>query len=127
MSVPVELAELRDQVATFGDTPYALTVRPDGRPHAVCTRVRWDGNRLRLAAGRTTAANSTTNPAVTLLWPPVEPGGYSLIVDGTASAADDGDAVLLTPAKAVLHRSLPGAAAEDPAVHGHDCVPVLEQ
>src|SRR4051794_9375638 len=130
MSVPVELDELRDQVAAFGDMPYALTVRPDGRPPAVCTRVRWGGDVPRLPAGRAAPprgvapraggggapppraaapparATPGPTPAVTLLWPPVEPGGYSLIVDGTGHAAGgaDADGVVVQPAKAVLHR-----------------------
>src|ERR1700757_603701 len=65
---------------------------------------------------------------VTLLWPPREPGGYSLIVDGTAEVtpedpADDETARLgVVPTRALLHRE---ADADSPgAAKGclHDCV-----
>jgi hypothetical protein len=63
-----------------------------------------------------------------LLWPPREPGGYSLIVDGRAEVtdaddSDDGTArLLVVPTRALLHRNA------DPSTPGsatgclHDCV-----
>ena len=61
--------------------------------------------------GNTTGRNAAAHGAVTVLWPPREPTGYSLIVDGTAMV--DGDQLRLTPNRAVLHRSPDGV---------HDCV-----
>ena len=51
-------------------------------------------------------------PDVTMLWAPVEDGGFSLIVDGRASV--DGERVVLRPEKAILHRQAAGG--------GSDCV-----
>jgi hypothetical protein len=68
--------------------------------------------------GRRTLANAAERPAVTLLWPPVEPEGYSLIVDGTAEMSDDG--VLVSPTRAVLHRA--AAAGATASADDHACV-----
>jgi hypothetical protein len=102
MSIPVALPELRAKTAEYG-WAYVLTVRDDLRPHVVSVTPEWDGDVLVLSVGRGTAANASTRPAITLCYPPVDPGGHSLILDGIASA--DGDQLVrLTPTSAVLHR-----------------------
>ena len=123
MSIPVPVEGLAEAMA---ERPYAylLTVSDDGRPHAVAvTPVLADGV-LRATVGRKTAANANARPGgVSLVWPPAEAGGYSLIADGTASAS--GDVVEVRPTKAVLHRPAPpdaGPAAADSC--GSDCVSV---
>ena len=120
MSVAVSLDRLREEVARFGASPYLLSVTSDGRPHAVAVAVSWQGDALEAGAGTRTVANIAERPAVTLLWPAVEPGGYSLIVDGvaTAAGAGSGERLSVQPAKAVLHRRRPDGA-------GSDCVGVL--
>jgi len=64
---------------------------------------------------------------VSFLWPPNEPGGYSLIVDGeiaVAAAVGDGDAHgIVTATKAVLHRPAPVEGADDAAC-GSDCLKI---
>lgn len=121
MSIPVSVEGLADAMA---DLPYAylLTVSDDGRPHAVAvTPVLSDGV-LRATVGKRTAANAQSRPeGVSLVWPPTEVGGYSLIVDGRASAS--GDVVSVAPSKAVLHRPAP-VAVTDPDSCGSDCVKV---
>jgi hypothetical protein len=119
VSVAVELADLRAAVADFGPHAFLLSVTSDGRPHAVSVAPEWRGDALVVAVGAGTAANATERPSVTLLWPPTEAGGYSLIVDGAASV--DGGQVAVTPKKAVLHRS---AATPDGGARS-DCVPVF--
>lgn len=123
MSVPVELQKLQAEVSKYGDTPYLLTVSDDGRPHAVAVRVAWDGTSLVLEGGRKSVTNATARPAVTLLWPPVETGGFSLITDGQASVS--GDRVSIHPDTAVLHRSLPDASGDDDGDDGSECVGVF--
>ena len=53
------------------------------------------------------------------MWPPVEPSGYTLLVDGTAAVDDS--TITVTPNKAILHRP---AAGPDGERAGSDCVPV---
>lgn len=123
MSVAVGLDKLRDEVERFGPVAYLLTVADDGRPHAVSVRVSWEGDALRAAAGRTTAANARQRPAVSVLWPSVDGDGegYSLIVDGQAEVGDE--RLTVRPTRAVLHRS---RQVVDAAVEpGSDCVTVL--
>jgi hypothetical protein len=86
--------------------------------------VGWDGDALTFGAGRTTLANAAERPDIALLWPPFEPGGYSLIVDGSAErrTGPAGDGLSVQPSRAVLHRSAPGSG---PPVS--DCVTVLKR
>ena len=120
MSVAVSLGALGGQVEQFGAWPYVLTVSEDGHPHAVSVEMAWDGSVFQGSGGRGTMANAADrSDAVTLLWPPFEPGGYSLIVDGTAAVVDS--VLTLTPRTAVLHRT--GPPREDaPASCTSDCV-----
>ncbi len=77
-----------------------------------------------LIGGRT-RKNLAHRRHVTLLWPPPEPGGYSLIVDGSAEVTDAEDETArlgVVPTRALLHRD---AAPDSPsAAKGclHDCV-----
>jgi hypothetical protein len=123
VSVAVELASLRAQIASAGADVFLLTVRDGARPHAVSATVSWDGDDLVTAAGSRTAANVEAAPSVTLLWPS-SGQEYSLIVDGTARVSDG--VVRITPTHAILHRSVLAAA---PSGHtdGDDprCKPVL--
>ncbi len=122
MSVPVALDRLRDEVARFGEHPFILTVSNDGRPHAVAATMAWDGGELIGGCGRSTAAFATARPDISLLWPPIEPDGYSLIVDGTAKVEDQ--QVRVRPERAVLHRSAP---SPDPLKScSSDCVTILK-
>jgi hypothetical protein len=122
VSVPVSLERLRDEVSRFGVHPFILTVSDKGRPHAVSATVAWDGDQLVGGCGRSTAANATARPEISLLWPPLEGEGYSLIVDGVATVDDQ--QIRLQPSKAVLHRSAP---SPDPLkACSSDCVTVLQ-
>lgn len=104
MSIPVELGNLADEIARYGEAAYVLTVGDDDRVHVAHERVRVEGAVLRARAGRTTRANVAIHPTVTLLWPPVEPGGMSLIVDAEAFESGAEDDLHLAPKGAVLHR-----------------------
>jgi hypothetical protein len=125
MSIPVPLERLRAAVTERGPNAYVLTVSDDGRPHAVHAPVRWQGDVLAVDVGRRSAANATVRPAVSLLFSIRTDDDYSLIVDGSAAVVSDADAhrLLVTPAKAVLHRPAP---APDPTTSscGADCVPL---
>jgi hypothetical protein len=125
MSIPVPLEGLRAALAERGGSAYLLTVSEDARPHAVNAPVSWEGDLLAVEVGKRTAANATTRPSVSLLYPARQDGDYTLIIDGTAAVASRDTArwVLITPTKAVLHR--PAAAPDPAAACQADCVPVL--
>jgi hypothetical protein len=78
-----------------------------------------------LIGGRT-RTNLAHRSDATLLWPPVETGGYSLIVDGRAEAVSDTDSdsetarVAVVPTRALLHRNADSPAAAKGCLH--DCV-----
>ncbi len=116
MSVPVELDALEPVVAELGPEALLATVTADATPHVVSVLVAWQAGSIVMGAGRRTAANLTTNPAATLVFPPVRAGGYRLIVDGRAVVV--AGELTLTPTFAVLHR-VAGAEGDGPA-----CLPL---
>jgi hypothetical protein len=125
MSIPVTLDTLRAELERFGAAPYLLTVADDGRPHSVAVHVAWTEEGLTAACGRRTLANLAARSLVCLLWPPFEPGGYSLIVDGEAAVCGAGEETraIIRPTKGVMHR--PAARpVSDGNDCGHDCVKV---
>jgi hypothetical protein len=122
VSIPVEIDDLTEALERFG-SGYLLTTT-EGRVKVVTVDPVSAGTGLRIAApGRGTARNLAANPAVTLVFPPLERHGHTLLVDGTAEV--DGDDVVVLPTSAVLHR--PAAHADGPLPAdgcGHDCEPV---
>lgn len=124
MSIPVDIADLDQALADFG-VGYLLTTSSEGRVKAVTVEVSVDGDVVRIPGpSRGTSANLAGNPAATLLFPPMAPRGYTLLVDGTAESTEAG--FVLAPTSAVLHR--PAAHADEDAAPdsdcGHDCAPV---
>lgn len=110
MSVPVAIDELEARLAEYGRTPFLVTTGDDLRPHTTHVVVALHDGRLVCGAGRKTAANAAARPLVALLFAPVEPGGYSLIVDGEAVVETDADGprLVVTPTKGILHRNAGG-------------------
>jgi len=124
MSVPVDLAELAEHLRHY-DFAYLMTVGDDQRAHAVAVRPALDGSVLQVRGlGRRTRANLEARPAISMVWPPFEHGGYSLILDGRAALA--GEAATVTPEHAVLHRPAEEGAAPGASGCGNDCVPLGE-
>ena len=121
MSIPVELPDLQAKTAEYR-WAYLLTVRDDSRPHIVAVSPQWDGDVLTMPVGRGTATNAQTRAAISLCYPPIDEGGYSLIVDGTATVDDQ--MVRFSPSGAVLHR--PAGPGFGGSVTGcaNDCAPV---
>ncbi len=103
---------------------YLLTVSEQGRAHSVAVQPVLRDGMLHLAGvGTRSRTNATERPWVSLVWPPTDFEGYSLIVDGEATTS--GDAVSVAPTRAVFHRP------HDHATHGKggagcgsDCRPV---
>ena len=123
MSIPVGLEALAGAVAASGPVAMLVTVNEEDRPHAVAVEVSWVDGRLRAGAGSRTAGNVDRRPGVSLVWPALAPGAYSLIVDGTATV--EGGAVLVAPERAVRHRTPVGASGADP--DAPSCIPVLHR
>ncbi|MGN6130671.1 MAG: pyridoxamine 5'-phosphate oxidase family protein [Nocardioidaceae bacterium] len=122
MSVKVDLTRLGETMGDY-DFAYLLTVSDDARAHAVAVQPRLEDQALRVTGlGNRTRANLSARDAVTLLFPPREQGGYSLIVDGRATAHDDGASVV--PSHAVLHRPAEHPTAPADGTCGNDCVPL---
>ena len=88
----VDLARL---AAALPDFPFAylITVDDGYRVHTVTVEPVLSGGRLDVGPiGGRSRSNLSSRGNVTLLWPPKEPGGYSLIVDGRAEiSAEDRD------------------------------------
>lgn len=126
MSDVLPIDQLHAESARFGTQPYLLTQGGDGRPHAVAVSIEWQGDRILTSAGTRSTANVAARPLVSLLWPSIEAGGYSLIVDGEGCVIGSGSEVIVsvTPTRGVLHR--PGISA-DSAARGcdSDCIPLL--
>ncbi len=120
MSIPVDVADLSKALGDFG-AGYLLTVSDRARVKAV-TVEPWvrDGALVVSGPGKGSCANIAANPDVTVMFPPLEQHGFTLLVDGTAEV--DGDDVLVVPSHAVLHR--PAAHADGPPAPGgcgNDC------
>ncbi|MFV0462552.1 MAG: hypothetical protein ACK5MP_05055 [Nostocoides sp.] len=129
MSIPVDIDRLDEALADFG-SGYVMTITPENTVKALTVDPLVRGRLVVVtAASRGTAANLATNDAITIVMPPTQHHGYTLIIDG--SGVPDGDQVLVTPTSAVLHRPShhadgppPPAAANVPASSsncGQDC------
>jgi hypothetical protein len=112
--------DVKRLAAALPDYPfgYLITVDDGYRAHTVTVEPRLrelpdgpDGPEgpkalidVGLIGGRT-RKNLAERRDVTLLWPPPEPGGYSLIVDGEAEVTDAGDETVhlgVVPTRALL-------------------------
>lgn len=123
MSIPVEIERLGEVLAEHGHG-YLLTASDSGRVKAVTVEPELVDGTLRCAPSRGSAANLAQNPAATLLYPPRMERGYTLLVDGSATADDAG--IVFTPVSAVRHR--PAGHADGSVTSesdcGNDCAPV---
>ncbi len=110
---------------------YLVTVDDGYCVHTVTVEpeLRGDVMDVGLIRGRS-RKNVECRSEVTLLWPPLDPGGYSLIVDGRGHVTDSDDdtaALRVVPTRALLHRNA------DPDTPGsakgclHDCVVFSER
>ena len=122
MSIPVDVGDLATALEGFG-AGYLLTNRSGSVKVVTVEPTVTDGIVLVEGPGKGTVANLADNAKVTLVFPPLEPRGFTLLVDGTADVA--GDDVRITPATAVLHR--PASHSDGPPAPdgcGNDCAPL---
>ncbi|OBK15071.1 hypothetical protein [Mycobacterium asiaticum] len=118
-----------DRLATaLPDFPFGYLVSVDDnyRVHTVTVDPVLRGGVLDVGViGGGTRRNVTRRNSVTVLFPPAEPSGYSLIVDGTAELSDDDPDIgtvrcVVVPTRALLHRNADAPSAAKGCLH--DCV-----
>jgi len=121
----VDFQRLADALEGY-QLAYLVTVDDKYRVHTVAVHpeLRQGVFDVGLIGGKT-RKNVDSRSDVTLLWPPSEPSGYSLIVDGRSEVTesdDDTARLRVLPTRALLHRkSEPGTPGS--AKGGlHDCV-----
>ena len=123
MSVKVDINQLGKMLADY-TLAYLVTVDDAYHAHTVAVEpVMVDGVIDIGPIGGHTRRNLVLHDRVTLLCPPGQPGGYSLIIDGHGQPTEsDDDRQRIVPSRAVLHRRVkkPGA------VSAIDCVVLSE-
>jgi hypothetical protein len=117
MSVKVDLDRLADALTDY-TFAYLITVSDDHRAHTVAVEpIFADGVFDVGPVGGTTSRNLETHDTVTLVWPPGERGGYTLIVDGRCEGSR------IVPDRAVLHRKAQPGGSTKPGCKD-DCHPL---
>lgn len=104
---------LAEAISHYGREAWLLTVAKDG-PHSSPVTIELRDGNIACALGASAANNIAHQPNVSLFWPPTEPGGYALIVNGAATGERRPTGVTMAEialTKSVLHR--PGARQED--------------
>ena len=108
MSRPIELSDVVDRLSEYGPLATLITVTPNRSPHVGTVLVTPHADCLHIRVGGHTREHIRANPSVSLAW--LRHGlEYQLIVDGTASVADEaGDDGLYEAAievrRGILHR-----------------------
>jgi Pyridoxamine 5'-phosphate oxidase len=111
MSMKVDLDQLAEALADF-TFAYLVTVDDSYHAHAVAVEpVLADGVIDAGTVGDSTRRNLEQHDAIMLVWPPREPGGHTLIVDGRGEPTDT--TLQVVPDRAVLHRrAAPGTVTK---------------
>jgi hypothetical protein len=121
MSVRVDLNQLATALDDFAFA-YLVTVDDSYHAHTVAVEpVLTDGVIDVGPVGNSTRENLANHVDVTLVWPPREPGGYTLIVDGRGEPSDS--ALHIMPSRAVLHRRAAPGMTTKPGCKD-DCKPL---
>ncbi len=102
MGKPVDMRALEKAVTDF-DFAYLITIADGDRIHTSAVKPTIEGEHVVVnAASSRVQTNTAQRSKVSLVWPPREPDGYSLIVDGAAQLV--GDNLRVVPTRAILHR-----------------------
>jgi len=114
VSVKITIDDLTDRLDEYGTAAFLVTVGADSSPKVVHAPVVWDGEVLRCTPGGGTLTNLTGGGPVTLVFPSLENGGYSMFLDGRGVPDPDDDAVAVIEfTGGVLHRPAPDAPGGD--------------
>lgn len=111
----MSIRTLAEAISHYGRDAYLLTVAQDG-PHTSSVTIELRDGSIGCALGPSAARNIAREPHVSLFWPPTEPSGYALIVNGTATGERQETGVTMaevTLTKSVLHRPGPKPADSD--------------
>lgn len=105
MRTAVNVDAVAEHAAGYGFA-YLITINSRQRVHTSVVHPRFaQGAVVVPGASERAKGNADAHPDVSLVWPPAEATGYSLIVDGTASGAvDETDGLAIAPTRAILHR-----------------------
>ena len=123
MSVKVDLNQLADALTDY-TFAYLVTVDNGYKAHTVAVDPVFADGVINVGpVGGSTRRNVTAHSDVTLVWPPAQRGGYTLIVDGKGQPPEDDTALQIVPDRAVLHRKAAPGAATKPGCKD-DCVPL---
>lgn len=115
MSHAVSPDDLRAAAIAYGNTPFLLySSRGSARVNHVAVELAAGSDQVVVRGfGRGVAKVLTPELSLSLLWPPHEADGFSLIADGTgvlrAEGSGDDGVLVLTISGAVLHRPAPTA------------------
>ncbi len=104
---------LENALNDYGLDAYLITVGDDG-PHTSSVTIELKGAALNCSLGRSAQKNIVAQPNVSLFWPPLQSGGYGIIVNGKAEIAKGPEGVAnasISPSKSVFHR--PGEKQKD--------------
>ena len=123
MTSNVDFAQLAEKLAGR-DYAYLITVMESGHPNPVPVMPVLKGDTIHVTAigGRKSRSNLARSKDVTVLWPPVTPGEYTIICDGVAEVTDPGTpgddalaSLTFVPSRAVLIRvATPASPGETP-------------
>ncbi|HEU0191447.1 MAG TPA: hypothetical protein VFR17_09270 [Mycobacterium sp.] len=129
MTSNVDFDQLAEKLAGR-DYAYLITVLEGGQPNPVPVMPVLRGNTVEITAigGRKSRTNLARSKDVTVLWPPVTPGDYTVIADGVAEVTDPGTpgddnlaSLTFVPSRAVLIRvATPASPGETPCYS--DCM-----
>lgn len=106
----MSIRTLSEAIAHYGCEAYLLTVAKDG-PHTSDVTIELRDGSIRCKVGASAARNIAQVPNVSVFWPPVERGGYTMIVNGLATGGPHADEIEIALTKSVFHR--PGPKPED--------------
>ena len=124
MSVKVDLDRLAVTLVDF-TFAYLVTVGDDCRAHTVAVDPTLTDGVIDVGpVGGHTRGNAAIHDSVTLVWPPSQDGGYTLIVDGHARLDGGGDTLRVVPSRAVLHRRATPDSPTSATGCLDDCVPL---
>jgi drug/metabolite transporter (DMT)-like permease len=118
----MSIRTLAEAISHYGRNAHLLTVATDG-PHTSPVTIELRGSSIGCAVGTFAAENIARDPNVSLFWPPTEPGGYALIINGAAASGrmpTSRAMAEITLTKSVLHRPGPKPDESEPRCAG-DC------